>query len=296
MDEVDFLLLQKLRANCRLTYRELANAAHLTVTAVHKRIQHLLDSGVIIAFTAKPNIVALKGIGIGTWGTTKAKSVDEVVFKFHECDKIFFVGILSGKFLHLGAVLRDISELQDYSSFIAQTGQMDDLTIGIINAPYQTMPETLKNIDFKILKALHRDARKTIADVADEVGLSAKTVKKSIDRMVDNQLVTFSLDWAPVFENDFCSVFYLYLQDNSDMQSVLQRLSEKFGKNIIYYMAYSNIPQFLTLHMWTKSSREMQIIQNELQKEGFKDIIPRILMTGRYFDCWLDDMIIKKAF
>lgn len=296
MDEVDFLLLQKLRANCRLTYRELANAAHLTVTAVHKRIQHLLDSGVIIAFTAKPNIVALKGIGIGTWGTTKAKSVDEVVFKLHECDKIFFVGILSGKFLHLGAVLRDISELQDYSSFIAQTGQMDDLTIGIINAPYQTMPETLKNIDFKILKALHRDARKTIADVADEVGLSAKTVKKSIDRMVDNQLVTFSLDWAPVFENDFCSVFYLYLQDNSDMQSVLQQLSEKFGKNIIYYIAYSNIPQFLTLHMWTKSSREMQIIQNELQKEGFKDIIPRILMTGRYFDCWLDDMIIKKAF
>ncbi len=296
MDDVDFLILQRLRANCRLTYRELADATNLTITAVHKRVQHLLDTGVIIAFTAKPSIIAFKGVAIGTWGTTHAKSVEDVILKLHECDNIFFVGILSGKFLHLAAVLRDISELQNYSTFVTKTCQMEDITIGIINSPYQTMPESLKSIDFKILKALHRDARKSVADVAEEVGISAKTAKKSIERMIQNQLVNFSLDWAPVFENDFLSVFYLYLQEHSHMQLILQHLTEKFGKNVIYNLTYSNIPQFLTMHLWTKSSREMQIIQEELQKEGFKDVVPRILMTGRYLDCWLDDLLMKKSF
>ena len=92
-------------------------------------------------------------------------------------------------------------------------------TIGIINIPYLTIPEPLTSIDYKILKTLNRDSRKPITDIADDVGFSAKTVRKRLDRMIENNLASFTIEWAPVFENNFITVFHLYLKENSDMNS-----------------------------------------------------------------------------
>ncbi len=295
MDEVDLALVKMLMANSRLTYRDLANETKLTITAIHKRVQHLVDTGIIETFIARPNITALKGIAIGAWGTTKAKSIDEISIKLGEHESTFFVGSLSGKFIHLGAFLRDISELQNFSTFVAKTGQIEEPTIGIVSMPYPSMPEFFKNIDYKILKALNCDARKSIGDVADEVGISAKTVKKSIERMISNQLASFTIAWAPKTENNFVTNFYLSLQENSSIQVVLQHLVEKFGQNMVYCLAYSNIPNFLVMTTWAKSPGDMQKIEEELQKEGFKDVVPRIVLNGKYFDCWLDDLLLKKS-
>ncbi len=281
--------------NSRLTYKELAQATNLTITAVHKRVQHLVDIGTIRAFTARPNIAALKGLITGTWGTTKAKSVDDVLLKLKEHDGVWFVAIQGGKFIYIVAYLRDISELQNYSTFVAKTSEIDHPTIGIINLPYQTVPETLKSVDYKILKALRRDARKSVADVAEEVGLSTKTVTKAIERMIKNQLAEFSIDWAPVSENNFITVFYVYLQENSNINAVYQHLMEKFGRNIMYILTYSNIPDLLTMHTWTRSAQDMQKITRDLQTEGFKDVMPFILLGGRYYNCWIDDLAIQKS-
>jgi hypothetical protein len=60
-------------------------------------------------------------------------------------------------------------------------------------------------------------------------------------------------------------------------------------------MTSSNIPNFLTMHCGTKSSREMQKIQQDLANEGFKDVMPYILLSGKYYICWLDRLLDKKS-
>ena len=103
------------------------------------------------------------------------------------------VAIATGKMLYISAILRNISELQEFSNFASNTAQISDPTIGILNIPYITTPEPLTTIDYKILKALNKDARKPMTDIADDVGLSAKTVKKRLDRMIENYLVEFTI-------------------------------------------------------------------------------------------------------
>jgi len=51
MDKTDIILCQMLLGNSRLSYSELADTLNLSVTAVHKRIQDLVESGVIRKFT-----------------------------------------------------------------------------------------------------------------------------------------------------------------------------------------------------------------------------------------------------
>ena len=45
------------------------------------------------------------------------------------------------------------------------------------------------------------------------------------------------------------------------------------------------------MHTWAKTSKDSQKIQEALQTEGFKDIIPRIMLYGYYFDCWVDKLL-----
>lgn len=60
MDKTDIFLIQLLLANSRLPYAELAKKLNLSVNAVHKRIQSLVEMGVIRRFTAKVSHFAVQ--------------------------------------------------------------------------------------------------------------------------------------------------------------------------------------------------------------------------------------------
>jgi len=68
MDKVDVILCQLLMANSRLSYRELADKLNLSVTAVHKRIQSIMELGIIRKFTANISLGALKATHIIIFG------------------------------------------------------------------------------------------------------------------------------------------------------------------------------------------------------------------------------------
>jgi len=296
MDDIDLIVFRKLIENCRLTYRELAEITNMSVSAIHKRIYNLVADEVIEAFIARPSLIALKYLVIVTFGISKAKSLDAVREELGQHENITTIVIGSGKFLMIVGLLRDLSELQEYSTYISGTAQYNDPTIGIVNMPYITTPEPLTSIDFKILKTLNRDARKPITDIADDVGLSVKTVRKRLDRMRENKLADFTIETSFKAENNLTTVFLIYLNDGTSINSTIQHLNEKYNQNITYILSFSNIPNFLMLYIWTKTAQHSQKIQEELQNEGFKDIIPHIFLTVKYFDNWIDQLLrtIKK--
>ena len=294
MDEIDLAIIKKLFGNSRLTYRELADMVELGVSAVHKRIRKLEDDGVINAYTARPSISALKSLWIMTFGTSKAKSLEAVSKELGQHESVEFVAIAGGKFLYVSGFLRNISELQDYSSYVSKVSQIDNPRVGIINIPYVTIPEPLTTIDYKILRILNRDARKTITDIADDVGLSAKTVRKRLNQMIDNNLALFSIEYTPLYDDSFITVFHGSLKEGTDINAKTKYLEKKYDQNIAHCYSYSNIPHFMTITSWTKTAQESQMLQKELQSEGFKDVVPHIFLSLSWYDCWVDQLLRSK--
>ena len=294
MDEIDLTIIKKLFGNSRLTYRELADMIELGVSAIHKRIRKLEDDGVINAYTARPSISALKSLWIIIFGTSKARSLEAVSKELGQHENVEFIAIAGGKFLYISGFLRNISELQDYSSYASKVSQIDNPTIGIINIPYVTIPEPLTTIDYKILRILNRDARKSITGIADDVGLSAKTVRKRLNQMIENNLVLFSIEYTPLYDDSFITVFHGSLKEGTDINATTKYLEKKYDQNIAHCYSYSNIPNFITITSWTKTAQESQMLQKELQSEGFKDVVPHIFLSLSWYDCWVDQLLRSK--
>ena len=294
MDEIDLTILKKLLENSRLTYRELAEITNMSVSATHKRIKNLVDDKIINAFTARPSPIALKYLIVSIFGKSNAKSMDTVSKELGQHENIFIIAIASGKILYITGFLRDITSLRDYSAYVSKIANISEPTIGIMNIPYITTPEPLTTIDYKILKTLNRDSRKPIIDVADDVGISANTVRKRLNRMIENNLIDFSIEWTIKAENNLLTAFHLYLKEDTNIDSTIQYLYEKYYQNISACMSYSNIHTFITMYTWTKTAQESQRIQKKLQAEGFKDLIPHIFLTIRFYDCWVDQLLRTK--
>jgi DNA-binding Lrp family transcriptional regulator len=294
MDEIDLFIIRKLLENSRLTYRELAEMNDMSVSAIHKRIRNLEDNGIINAYIARPSIIALKYLWVSIFGTSTAKSMDQISKELGHHENISMISITGGKFLYVKAYLRDMSELQEYSGYVSRVAHIGDPSIGIVNVPYITTPEPLTNVDYKILKTLNRDARKPISDIADDVGISSKTVKKRLDRMNENKLATFTIQWTPMYENTYFTLFYLFLNEGTNLNSMIQRLKENFSKSIAYILNFSNIPHLILFCTLTRTSKESQRIQEELLKEGFKDVMPHIFISIKWYDCWIDQLLRAK--
>jgi len=294
MDEIDLFLIKKLLENSRSTYRELADLTDMSVSAIHKRIRNLEDDGIINAYIARPSLIALKHLWVAIFGTSNAKSMELVSKELGQNESISMVSITGGKFLYIKAYLRNISELQEYSSYVSRVANINEPSVGIVNVPYITTPEPLTRIDYRILKTLNRDARKPTSDIADDIGISAKTVRKRLNRMIEHKLVSFTIQWTPMYENSYFTLFYLFLNESTNLNSTIQHLNKKFSKNIAYCLTFSNIPHLILLCTLTKTSKDSQRIQKELQTEGFKDMIPRIFFSIKWYECWIDQLLRSK--
>jgi DNA-binding Lrp family transcriptional regulator len=294
MDEIDLIILKKLIENSRVTYRELGDLVDMSVSAVHKRINKLESEEIIEAYIARPSVIALKYLSVLIFGTSNAKSVDAVSKELGQHESINFIGIAGAKSLTISAFLRNISELQELSIYASNTAQISEPIVGIVNEPYITTPEPLTSIDYKILKTLNRNSRKPVTDIADDVGLSTKTVRKRLDRMIENNLVDFGIEWTLKAENNLTTAFHIYLNEGTNLNTTIQHIYEKYSQNITLIMSYSNIPNFLTMFIWTKTAQDSQKVQEELQTEGFKDIIPHIFLSSKYYNCWIDQLLRTK--
>ena len=74
----------------------------------------------------------------------------------------------------------------------------------------------LCDLDYKIIRSLKEDSRKATSVVAEEIGVSTKTVRRRLNRMIKNFLIVFSIDWYPDASNDIISAFHVQLKPDAD--------------------------------------------------------------------------------
>lgn len=300
MDETDLILLKLLLYNSRSSYREIADKLGFSVNAVHKRIQALIDQGVIRSFTAKISIYSLKAISIMIFGKSETDS-------FIACEKLrkhgstYWVGVAGGNYLYVGAYLRNIAELESYVDLIKKE-VIPDPIVGIeqyyngFELSHASSKATLYPLDYRIIYGLHKNSRKPISDVAEELGVSARTVSRRLSKMIHEGLIELSIEMYPDASNDIMTIFHLQLKTSSDKKKASSLLMEKYSPHSIFFWSFTNLPNQLVGIFWTNTMKKLRDVHQSIQNEDFiESAIPNILYTGYIFDTWRDELVQEKG-
>lgn len=297
MDKTDVILIQLLLANSRLSYGKLAENLGLSVNAVHKRIQSLIETGVIHKFTAKLGPLAANFVNVFVSGTSRLSSFQDLPDSLKTHGSIYWLTIGGGKYLYIGAYLRRIDELESLVSYVKKEAGIPEPTVGIMSFPASLFPSdpkpsdlALYELDYKIIRSLKDNSRKPVSDVADELGVSAKTVRRRLSRMIKNGLIELSLEWYPDASNDIITLFDVHLKPDSDM-STAHSIPKKYFPNMLFSWSFMNIPGILTCAVWTNTMKELQSIRENLEKEeGVMSVVPNILYVGYILSTWRDQI------
>ena len=285
MDIIDLKIIKILLRNSRTSYREIANELNLTVNAIHKRVQKMNEIGVIRKYTAKPNLANLLGHHILICGKSNAKSLTEISKELGQHPSIFFVGISGGKFLHIDGELENLDDLQNYVTFVKETAELEEPFVGQINQPLVNKPEIFTNNDKMILHSLQEDGRKSTIEIAEEINLSTKTVRKALKRMEEKNMVDFSIHWAPDSEKDYIGHFEILLKKEQKVQQEILKLLNDYP-NIVYFQTFSNEPNSIMLTTWHDTSKKTQTFHEELETLGYSEVILRVIYNGYFFETW----------
>jgi DNA-binding Lrp family transcriptional regulator len=301
MDKTDIVLCQLLLGNSRRSYRELAETLNLSVTAVHKRIQDLIESGIIRKFTAKLSIFQLGAVHVLVFGGSKLNSVQSLLGKLESNGLVYWLAVGGGNYLYIGAYLQSISELEGLVNFVKENAEIPEPTVGITTFPMLrgSVPDAGKRnlypLDYQIIGSLEENSRKATSEVADELGVSAKTVRRRLAQMVKNRLVELSIEWYPDASNDILSVLHVYLKPDAG-KNTMNGLCQKYAPNIGFYWGFSNIPALCIAIVWTSRVKDLQSIRENLEKEAaVQSVAPNILYTGYIFKTWRDYLLEEKA-
>jgi DNA-binding Lrp family transcriptional regulator len=299
MDEQDLRLIQLLVHDPRATYRELADHMAMSVQAVHRRLQLLQGSKVLLGFTVTLSTPYLEAIPVTIHGRAPGRTKKEVVAALEKNEDVSGVLFGSGGVLVISALLRKVAELDRLVESIRSGTGMVQPWVGIEmvppsgSRPGTTASKPLTPLDMRIVAFLARDARKASTDVAKALGVTAATVNRRLERMNEIGALEFVTLLHPGFSGDVITIFQVDLKEGTDRRRLIARLRHRLGPTAEYFREFGNAPDRISFVAWNKTLRELEItLEQVVQEEGVRQAVPDIIYTGWYHPTWRDRLVM----
>jgi DNA-binding Lrp family transcriptional regulator len=305
MDETDVRLCQMLFANSRMSVRDLADRLNISIQATHRRMQRLKEEGVIHRCISFLSVEYLRTGRVYTSGMTEIDGYREVKRLLEENDMVYVVLAAGENVLNISFIPREMSDLDAIARYLKETLRMKDPLISIesqvrfgnnlLNRKY-TGPSELSSVDYRIVHALQEDSRKAVEDIAKELGLSARTVKRHLDRMIEDGAIEFGLDWNPAYSTGITSLIMVKAKPGVDLSRIRNQLTGQFGGSLIFITSFVNPSDVLGCYSWTPTVMKQKEMTSEMDRmEGVDHTLSTLLQDGWVQKTWRDQLLREKA-
>lgn len=288
MDPTDIHLSLRLQDNSRTPYRVLADELKLSVNAVHKRIQALVDQGIIREFVARPGFAATGAVIVLIHGLSD-KVPEELDREFSRHGSIWWLSAASGGYLYVGFYLHDLEELGTALDYVqSKTGMMEPKFSILANVPKPAKPP-LDELDYQIIGSLSRDSRKPVVEISSDVGASTKTVRRRLNTMIENYTIELMINWYPDATNDITSMTHIKYRQGEKLDK--ETMMRDYRPNLVMAFQPLNAAREMLCITWNPTMKEMRNLIERLRADPrIESAIPNILYMGWIYRTWRDDL------
>ncbi|UCH05052.1 MAG: Lrp/AsnC family transcriptional regulator, partial [Candidatus Thorarchaeota archaeon] len=194
-DEVDKAILLDLSHNCRMPYQSLARKLGISSNAVKKRVDRLIEEGVIERFTVELSLEMFGGdIALCILETDGTEDEHAFCSTLGENPMVGVVGPTSGSMYMAFATYIGTSGLSELGTFLRTQESVEGVELIPLIFPRGRKVGYSKS-HLKVLKALAMNARMPVRDIAKKTGLAARSVRRLINEIIKGEGVRLSLSW-----------------------------------------------------------------------------------------------------
>jgi DNA-binding Lrp family transcriptional regulator len=297
MDELDLKLLAMLTQNPRRSFRDLADQLKISTPAVHRRVQAAMELGYITEPYATISPRHLNAVSVTVFGRSRAGKMEEVVKELGRNDSVYTVNFTSGMFVFVWGLLRSVNELGRFTSFVKKAAQMPEPEIGILTGDddgeerEREQPQ-LTRLDIKIIRALRGDVRKSINDIAAEVRVSPKTVRRRLAKMSEDETVEIGMYLNQAASGDIAAFLLIRVDDDADKKKVGISVVGNHTPPMMGVLHLSNHTNLFMGTAWFHKMLQLHELIAALEAEkGVRSITPNILVKTYTYETWCDRLL-----
>lgn len=210
--------------------------------------------------------------------------------------------LAGGKKAYMLGILRDISELSEYSENVRQAFDMKEMIMLLDTNSANKIDRAIglkfdvefHQKDIKILAELQKDPRATISKIAKILGYTSKFVSRRMNRLLEQKWITFKVNFHPGKSPFLLTILHIWLKEEKGhqaLESYLENLSEVIP---IQTVNFTNFPDLIMMIICTRDvgglSKSVSLLESFPE---IHEIIPNMIYDFREFHTWVDDLNMK---
>lgn len=271
----------------------IASEVGVTAKTVRSRIAEMEQAGVIGGYKLVPNLRHLGRFGEAYFfefpdGDAKDAAIEEV----SSMEGLLEVHDFLGQGLCVDFASRDA---RDRDAKLARLAELlgDDAPHKFYKREMPPVRRELSALDWRIVHAMRWDARKSLDEVADEVGVTGRTVRRRFGRMAEEG----SVFPVPAFDPSKAAGLFLfemlfYIEPPAVKQTASRLVAAYNGSHVYAYVPSSPELGSFDLLLFARTTEEVE----ELRRQGAAiDGVERAeswFFRGFHdFSDWIDDVV-----
>lgn len=304
MDDIDLQICKLLFNNSRRPQREIADIIGISVAAVHRRIDSLIEEGVIKEFGTNISIGYLGAINAQVDGVCDYRSINDAIPQLKKNGSVQSVLASAANLTTLTLLLHDISELGPTVEELRSILAMQDPKVTISSQVFvgdqpfdrgYTGKHELSNIDYRIINALHHNARKLVVDISEETGITQKTIKHHLEEMEKDGAIEHSLHWNPANSSGADFIIRIDLVPGTDKRKYISYLNKMFAARMILTFIHSNFVDYICGYCWAPTISKQNELVESIRADGqVLNVKSGIIQAEWDLETWRDSLLAER--
>jgi DNA-binding Lrp family transcriptional regulator len=298
LDPTDRRIFEELGRDCRIPYKKLAGRIGLSTTAVIRRVSSLIENGLKFVILPSRALVGTSGfIGIiHTDGTENAKELINLIGTNREVIQVSeLVTTIGRSYFVTGGYTRSEHLLEIGRLFRGLNGVKNvELHSTIRSRISEGKKLTATKQQLLVLRALRKDARMKIKDIAEDSGLSVKRVRKIIREIREGGAFRFTTRWNQTLAKGLDLVLRIQIEENAiSNQQVWNWLKEEFTIRVFDVFQSATEPVLFAWFEPDDIKDAHDICEMVLKESSVISITPLVFFSHKKFP-WLGEFLLDE--
>jgi DNA-binding Lrp family transcriptional regulator len=286
--------------NPRIPYQTIADAVGISIHSVQRRIKALEEGGYILGYRACISDDHLGLISVMVKGWIDSGSITDQFHRISKDVRTEYIIYASGNRLFTFGLVTDNNEITAYVEMVKGEGIRLDPDIDLLYTVYperfrtRAIPHkpSISGTDVKIIRQLSQNSRMSINAIAQQTGVSSKTVNRRLAKLIDDHIVSMYPVIDPSKSPSDLILLEIRKKQDVKVDKVVPIIVRTCSPYISSIQGSRNRPDQLFGMCWTETTKDLDDMMSSLERlNEIEFLTPHILVKSVQVDSVREEMM-----